>query len=128
MTDLLWKVSSKAKEILSQKEESSETQDVNKPESSSSFSAGLANAEKPASSLSLETQQGNSDREASSESENIDSEHSASASSPVSRESDRTFQGGDESESSGVKVGISAGDIKDASHKAVESAKSFGSE
>lgn len=124
--DYLWKVSSKAKNILSQKDDSSESQDVNKPESSQSFPAGLGNADKPASSLSLETQQGNSDREASSESENIDSEHSAS--SPVSRESDRTYQGGDESESSGVKMGISAGDIKDVSHKAVESAKSFGSE
>lgn len=121
--DLLWKVSSKAKEILTQKEESTETQDLAKAESSS-FSAGLGN-DKPASSLSLETQQGNSDREASSESENVDSEHSAS--SPMSKESDRTYQGAEESEPNSVKMGISAGDLKDVSHKAVESAKSFGS-
>lgn len=126
--DYFWKVSStvssKAKEILAQKEESAETQDVNKPETSLSFSAGLGN-EKPVSSLSLETQQGNSDREASSESENIDSEHSAS---PVSKESDRTFEGGEETDPNSAKAGISAGDLKDVSHKAVESAKSIGSE
>lgn len=119
--DLLWKVSSKAKEMLSHKEETVESQDVSKSESSS-FTARLGN-EKPASSLSLETQQGNSDREVSSESENIDSEHSAS---PVSRESERTFEGEDP-ESSSAKVGLTTGDFKDVSQKAVESAKTIGS-
>lgn len=123
--DYLWKARSKAKEILFQKDESPETQDVNKSETSSSFSAGLGN-EKPVSSLSLETQQGNSDPEASSGSENVDSEHSTN--SPVSKGSDRTYQGGTESEpNSSTKMGISTGDLKDVSHKAVESAKSIGS-
>lgn len=122
--DLLWKVSSKAKEILSQKEESAEVPDVNKPESSSSFTSGLGN-EKPASSLSLETQQGNSDKEASPESENLDSEHSAS---PVSRGSDRTYEGGEESEPNSARVGLTTGDLRDVPHRAVESARSIGSE
>lgn len=121
--DLLWKVSSKAKEILSQKEESAEVPDVNKPESSSSFTSGLGN-EKPASSLSLETQQGNSDKEASPESENLDSEHSAS---PVSRGSDRTYEGGEESEPNSARVGLTTGDLRDVPHRAVESARSIGS-
>lgn len=121
--DLLWKVSSKAKEMLSQKDESAETEDEPKGDPSSlGFAAGLRN-EKPASSLSLETQQGNSDREVSSESEGMDSENSAT--SPLSKES--TFEGGDESERGSIKMGISAGDLKDVSQKAVESAKSFGS-
>ncbi|GBO15876.1 hypothetical protein AVEN_209252-1 [Araneus ventricosus] len=123
--DLLWKVSSKAKEMLSQKDEASENPDENKGESSLNFAAGLGN-EKPVSSLSLETQQGNSDRDASSESEGVDSEHSAA--SPMSKDSDRTFEGSEDPERSGIKMGISAGDIKDVSHKAVESAKTFGSE
>lgn len=123
--DLLWKVSSKAKEMLSQKDESAATEDEPKGDPSSlGFAAGLRN-EKPASSLSLETQQGNSDREVSSESEGIDSEHSAT--SPLSKESERTFEGGEESERGSIKMGISAGDLKDVSQKAVESAKSFGS-
>lgn len=124
--DLLWKVSSKAKEMLSQKDETAAaTEDEPKGEPSSlGFAAGLRN-EKPASSLSLETQQGNSDREVSSESEGMDSEHSAT--SPKD-ESERTLEGGDESERGSIKMGISAGDLKDVSQKAVESAKSFGSE
>ncbi|CAL1265197.1 unnamed protein product [Larinioides sclopetarius] len=122
--DLLWKVSSKAKEMLSQKDEASENPEENKGESSLDIAAGLGN-EKPVSSLSLETQQGNSDRDASSESEGVDSEHSAA--SPMSKESDRTFDGSEDPERSGIKMGISAGDIKDVSHKAVESAKTFGS-
>ncbi|GFU42196.1 synapse-associated protein 1 [Nephila pilipes] len=122
--DLLWKVSSKAKEMLSQKDDVSENPDDFKAESSLSFAAGLRN-EKPVSSLSLETQQGNSDRDASSESEGVDSEHSAA--SPMSKESDRTFEGAEDSERGSIKMGISAGDIKDVSHKAVESAKSIGS-
>ncbi|XP_015918271.1 synapse-associated protein 1 [Parasteatoda tepidariorum] len=121
--DLLWKVSSKAKEILTQKEEASENQGEVKAESSDDFAAGLR-SEKPVSSLSLETQQGNSDREASSESEGVISEHSTS---PISKESDRNSEGNEDPEKSGVKVGISAGDLKDVSNKAVESAKSFGS-
>ncbi|KAF8784779.1 Synapse-associated protein 1 like protein [Argiope bruennichi] len=111
--------------MLSQKDEASENPEENKGESSANFAAGLGN-EKPVSSLSLETQQGNSDRDASSESEGVDSEHSAAT--PMSKESDRTFEGNEDPErSSGIKMGISAGDIKDVSHKAVESAKTFGS-
>ncbi|GIY22111.1 synapse-associated protein 1 [Caerostris darwini] len=120
--DLLWKVSSKAKEMLSHKDDVSGNPEDNKAETSASFAAGLGN-EKPSSSLSLETQQGNSDRDASSESEGIDSEHSAA--SPVSKE--LNLDGSEDAERSSIKMGISAGDIKDASHKAVESAKSFGS-
>ncbi|XP_054715231.1 synapse-associated protein 1-like [Uloborus diversus] len=125
--DLLWKVSSKAKEMLSQKDDATESPEASKGEPPIGFTAGLG-AEKPASSLSLETQQGNSDREVSSESENVDTERSPS---PVSKESEPTLEIGDESENSNVKVGLSAGDLKDASQKAVEtakeSAKSFGS-
>ncbi|XP_035222523.1 synapse-associated protein 1-like [Stegodyphus dumicola] len=116
--DLIWKVSSKAKEILSQKDDTA----GNQAESSLEY-AGLRN-EKPASSFSLETQQGNSDREASSESGSFDSEHNAS---PGSKESVHNFEADEDAERNSVKMGISASDLRDVSHKAVESAKSIGS-
>ncbi|GIY50311.1 synapse-associated protein 1 [Caerostris extrusa] len=105
--DLLWKVSSKAKEMLSHKDDVSGNPEDNKAETSASFAAGLGN-EKPSSSLSLETQQGNSDRDASSESEGIDSEHSAA--SPVSKE--LNLDGSEDAERSSIKMGISAEILK----------------
>lgn len=118
--DYLWKVSSKAKEMLTQKDSSAVAEDVNKPESSSSFTAGLEN-ENPISSQNIETEQVISDKEISPENKNVDSEPDAI---PVSEESDSNFEAGD---GSNAKTGISAGDLKDVSYKAVESAKSVGS-